>query len=157
MYLQALALYGNLCAQANYYWTIAKQYARVWLGPEPQQYYLLSDGQVLPSTTQLPDIIQQSTHVYDPLTNRITTIQNREPEGRFRPLRYISMRIENPIVGNIDISEWLGDVRANPIPTLSVRQILNLWSYLHNQYVPHDGNTNIHATTHMGDEEVVVL
>lgn len=154
MYLKALALYGNLCAYATYYWLIAKQYARDWLGPAPTQYYLLSDGQVLSSSTHLPDTVQQSAHVYDPLTNRITLIQNREPEGRFRPLRYLSMRITNEIVGNIDISEWLGEIRANPVPTLSPKQILNLWSYTHHQYVP-QGATTLIATTNMGEEETV--
>jgi hypothetical protein len=157
MYIQALALYGNICAYASYYWLVAKQYARTWLGPEQQQYYLLSDGQVLPSSTHVPATVQQTTYRYDPLTNRITAFQNREPEGRFRPLRYLSMRIDNTIVGNIDISDWLGEIRANPVPTLSPKQILNLWSYTHNQYVPQDGATTVIATTNMGEEETVTV
>ena len=156
MYLQALALYGNFCTYAAYYWQIAKQYARDYLGPAPQQYYLLSDGQVLSSSTHLPDTVKQSAHVYDPLTNRITSILNREPEGRFRPLRYLSMRIDNEIVGNIDISDWLGEIRANPVPTLFPKQILNLWAYTHHQYVPQDATT-LFATTNMGEEEIVTV
>ena len=157
MYLQALALYGNVCTYATYYWLLAKQYARAWLGPEQQQYYLLSDGQVLPSTTQLPDTVRQAAHIYDPLTSRITLFQNREPDGRFRPLRYISMRIDNAIVGNIDISEWLGDIRANPVPSLSPKQILNLWAYTQNQYIPQEGATTLFVTSSMGEEETVTV
>jgi hypothetical protein len=156
MYLEALAFYGKLCANTSYYWAIAKHYIREYIGPEPQQYYILPDGQVLPSSIRLSDQVIPVTHIYDPLTNRITSVEQREPSGRFRALRYLSMQITSD-VGNIDISDWLGDIRANPVPDISPKQILNLWSLVHNQYIPQNGTTRIHITTNTGSDEVVTL
>lgn len=157
MYMKLLAFYEQVYVFTKYYSEIGKYYARQWLGPAPQNYLLLADGQVLPSVTQLPSTVTASTHLYDSSTNRITCISNPSPEGRYRPLQYISMRIESEIVGNIDMSDWLGEIRANPVPNLSIKQILSLWSLTQNTYVPFDGKTSVFVTKNNGFDDTVIF
>ena len=156
MYMKILAFYEQAYVFTKYYLEIGKHYMRYWLGPAPQNYYMLRDGQVLPSTTIIPTQLEP-TYMYNSDKNHMYLITTPEPEGRFRPLKYISLRIESEIVGNIDISDWLGEIRANPVPILSPKQILNLWAYTHHQYVPQEGATTVFATSNMGEEEVVIV
>ncbi len=153
--MKLLAFYEQVYVFTKYYSEIGKCYARQWLGPAPQKYLLLADGQVLPSAIQLPSTV--SAHLYDPSTNRITSMSNPSPEGRYKPLQYISMRMESEIVGNIDMSDWLGELRANPVPNLSIKQIMVLWSLTQNTYVPFDGETTVFVTKNNGSEETVTF
>jgi hypothetical protein len=58
--------------------------------------------------------------------------------GRFKPaVPYLSVVIKQPIMGDIDLSEWVGELRANPVPeTLPLKQLVTLWSLAYNQYIP---------------------
>lgn len=131
---------------------------RYKLGPEPQQWYLLSDGQVLPHTTEIPYAVLTSAYIYDPNTRRITQCSVAEPVGRYRPLQYIAMNIQNETSGvAADASDWLGEIRCNPVPPLSIKQVLQLWMYDTQVYVPMDGTTKVTVTTNIGEEEVLYV
>jgi hypothetical protein len=154
MLLQLLAYYEHIYEYVSYYWGQAKHYMRYKLGPEPQQWILLRDGQVLPHTTVIPDTVHESAYIYDPNTRRITQYGVAEPVGRYRPLQYIAMNIQHEAY-TADASDWLGEIRCNPVPHLSIKQLLQLWMYDTQVYVPMDGTSKITATTNSGDEEVV--
>jgi hypothetical protein len=111
---------------------------RTWLGPEPQNYYLLADGRVLPTTFGLPDEIAESAFLFTTQTHRMTTADTVIRDTRFRPaVPYLSVVIKQPITGDIDLSEWVGELRANPVPeNLPLKQLVTLWSLVHNQYIP---------------------
>jgi hypothetical protein len=158
MLLQLLAYYEHIYEYVSYYWGQAKHYMRHKLGPEPQQWILLRDGQVLPHTTAIPEAILESAYIYDPNTRRITQYGVVEPVGRYRPLQYIAMNIQNETSGIVaDASDWLGEIRCNPVPLLSIKQVLQLWMYDVQVYVPMDGTTKVTAITNSGDEEVVTV
>lgn len=156
MLLHLLACYEHAYEYVAYYWTQAKHYMRKQLGPEPQQWYLLGDGQVIPSTTNIPDNVLESTYVYDSNTRHITVCHDTEPIGRYRPLYYIAMSIEYNTY-TADASDWLGEIRCNPVPIIPVKQLLQLWMYDTQTYVPTDGTTKITVTTNTGEEEVLYV
>lgn len=111
---------------------------RTWLGPEPQNYYLLADGRVLPTTVTLPNDVAELAFLFNTLTQHFTSATVTAPEGRFKPaVPYLSLVIKQPITGDIDLSEWVGELRANPVPeNLPLKQLVTLWSLVHNQYIP---------------------
>ena len=155
--MKLLAWYEQVYVFTKYYCDLGTHCARNWLGPAPQNYLLLPDGQVLPSTVRLPTTVSASSYIYDPITNRITSLDEDAKKERYRPLQYIALRIESDIVGNIDMSDWLGEIRACPVPLLSVQQILVLWCLTHNAYIPFDGSTRAYATKNNGEEESLVF
>jgi len=153
MIFYILALWARASEYINSAASQVAQRLRDWLGQSPMYYYICDDGQIIPTTTNVPQEVRRHMYVYDPHTHRITQADNPNPTGRFRPLAILSMRIENPIVGNIDICDWLGNVRANPVPNLRFQQILALWSCVHNVYIPHNVQTNVYLVRSNGDEE----
>jgi hypothetical protein len=149
MWMELLAFYEQASTVVKGYWEEVKKQTRSWLGPEPQNWYLLPDGRVFPSFVMLPDDVRSESYVFDPHTNRITKV-SEEPEGRFRPLPYLSL-----VVGDVDLSDWLGEIRANPIPaSMPVQQMITLWSLLHNRYLPVT-NVTVRYTTSDGTETVL--
>jgi hypothetical protein len=111
---------------------------RTWLGPEPQNYYVLADGRVVPATVSLPADIAELAFIFNPQTQHFTSAIATAPMGRFKPaVPYLSVVIKQPITGDIDLSEWVGDLRANPVPeTLPLKQLVTLWSLTNSRYVP---------------------
>jgi hypothetical protein len=111
---------------------------RTWLGPEPQNYYLLADGRVVPTTFSLPADVADLALLFNTLKQHFTLVTATAPMGRFKPaVPYLSIVIKQPITGDIDLSEWVGELRANPVPeTLTLKQLVTLWSHIHNQYIP---------------------
>ena len=111
---------------------------RTWLGPEPQNYYLLADGRIMPTTVTLPRDVAEEALLFNYKKNHITAAVEPLTEGRFkRAVPYLSIVIKQPITGDIDLSEWVSEIRANPVPEiLTLKQLVTLWSLVHNQYVP---------------------
>ena len=68
--LTLLSTYNTL----SNYWvsacTATASWLRRYLGPEPQNWVLLQDGRVIPSTTPLPPTIQETAYVYDIQTDK---------------------------------------------------------------------------------------
>jgi len=110
-----------------------KEQIRRALGPPPVFWYLLPDGRVTRPCIALPTDIHAQTYRYEPKMERLTRMG--VINFRYKPLGYLSMKIESETVGSLDISDWVGDLRANhtdPPPL----QIIQLWSLVHEKYVP---------------------
>jgi hypothetical protein len=153
MYFTQLASYISVVlAFADQQKTQAINALRSWLGPAPQNYFLLDDGRILPTTVQLPPDVFLSAYLYDSATQRITRADTANPEGRFKPaLPYLSLVVYQHDGKELDLSEWVGDLRSNPAPLLmcSFRQIVSLWSMIHNTYI--DANYSVIYITSEGE------
>ena len=128
MWLSLLAFYERASSFIKYYVDTTKSYARYYLGPEPVDYYLFDDGRIIPSMVNIPEGIE--CFVFNTKSMQITKRDNPNPHGRFRALPYLGIS-----VGTLDISDWLGEIRANPVHTFRPHQLLELWSLVHNTYV----------------------
>jgi hypothetical protein len=157
MFLQLLAFWHRLTLVFTAHLESWKHSVRTWIGPEPQRYSLLQDGRVLPATLQLPTEIQMSTFVYDPATHRIEGAVNADPAARYRRLPLIAGSLQHTSIGTIDISDWLGEIRAHPVPDLPIRQILTLWSLVHNQYFPLSDGAQATITKNDGETDLITF
>ena len=156
MLLTLLAFWHRLTNYLATVWDEAKQSMRVALGPAPQNFHLLSDGRVLPSSIPLPTLVLATAYVYDPNTLRISQ-QNAPPDARYRRLPYIAANFQHPITGEVDISDWLGEIRANPVPDLQPKQVLSLWALSHNRYVHLSDGAQATFTKSDGETDNVVF
>jgi len=153
--MEYLAYYERIRAFVLDYWNYTKTKSREWLGPEPVRWNILPDGRILSPSIILPPSVQAQTYVYSPETHRLTL--HGQTEGRYRPLPFLSLKITNEIVGSIDISDWVGDIRANPVPTtITPLQLLTLWSFVTNNYVP-CRNVTLSWANQDGEEESEVI
>jgi hypothetical protein len=110
-----------------------------WLGPAPQNYYLLDDGRILPATVSLPPEVYSLAFLYHADTHRMTRADTPAPEGRFKPaVPYLSVVVKQATHDPLDLSDWVGELRANPVPLLSfpIDQIVSLWAAVNNVYMP---------------------
>ena len=154
MILYALAFAEQMITTLLPYWESLKHELRVWLGPEPLTYHILPDGRVLHSSVVLPEEVRSNAFLFDPITKHITKLV--EPvNGRFKPLPYIGIELENSTM-KIDISDWLGEIRACPVPEISAKQVLLLWSIVHNKYIVFDGST-MQIVKSDGTQETIAL
>lgn len=155
MLLTLLAFYERASVFVKNAWEDAKAAARIWLGPAPQNLLLLADGAVIPADISIPDVIRNTAFLYHIETQQITAANAAPTEGRFRRLPYVAMRANHPIVGSTDISDWLGEIRANPVPSLNPKQILLLWSAVHRIYVPFCGGLQVIITKSDGTDDTI--
>jgi len=151
MELEIAAFYHRAFVFLCGVWESAKSVARSLLGPEPERLYLFADGRVSPVRFDLPEALRSTTHVFDPQTSRITLAEAPEPEGRFRRLPLIGLRLESPGSEDIDLSDWIGEIRANPVPTLSTKQLIQIASYTQQRYLPTGGGTIAHIVGEDGE------
>jgi hypothetical protein len=153
-----LTLLSTFNTLYNYY-THAKQVAASWmrsyLGPEPQNWYLLQDGRIIPSSTQLPESVQTNTYLFDTQTNHLTKMDGAV-SGRHRYLSILALQVNHPNVGSIDISDWIGEIRIFPPRDITPRQLLELWGAVHNRYVPIE-RTRATITRNDGSLETIDL
>ena len=157
MWLQLLAFWHTTSVYLSNVWDVAKTKAREWLGPAPQYFYLLQDGRVLPSSVSLPNSLADSTHMYNPFTHKMTLLTNTDPDVRHRRLHVIAANFSHADTGNVDISDWVGEIRANPVPELPIRQLLTLWSLVHNRYVPFSGGVQVSITKNDGETDLITF
>ena len=153
--MEFVAWYERASVAVQSAWEYVKQETRTWLGPAPVQLVLLADGRILPSTIELPPAVRETAFLFEAATNRIQKLgPNAVAEGRFRRLPYVSLRVEHPSLGSIDLSDWVGSIRANPVPTsLSIQQLIQLASLSLHRYIPISGAT-VHITNDEGEERV---
>ena len=156
MLLTLLAFWHRATIFMAHVWDTAKTQIRSWIGPEPQNYYLLQDGRVLPSSVALPASLNSTTHLYDPRSQRMTAL-NAEADARHRRLSIIAANFSHPDTGAVDISDWVGEIRAFPVPELPVRQLLTLWSLVHHRYVPLSGGVQVNVTKNDGESDLITL
>jgi hypothetical protein len=156
MFLSLLAFWHNLTLYLTGVWNAGKQMLRDALGPSPQHYYLLPDCRVLPTTMTLPSVLTSTVFLYNPHTHRI--YQNATPQdARYSRLPYIAASFNHVSTGEVDISDWLGEIRAHPVPELPVKQLLTLWSYTHNRYVPLSDGVQVSVTKNDGETDLVTF
>lgn len=139
----------------------AESWMRRYLGPEPQNWNLLSDGRVLSSSIALPPHVQETTYVYDITNNQITKMAapTATTAPRRRPLPILALQVQHPDVGSIDVSDWIGEIRTVfdfAPPVFSPRQLVQLWGAIHNRYVPIEGARAV-VTRNDGSNESVEL
>lgn len=153
MWLQCLAFYEHTAVFLKQYTTAVQSRFRSWLGPEPQDYHLLSDGSVLPTSISLPSSVTTTTFRYDCTAHRLSPVV-AAAEGRFRPVPIVALRVERDDVGSRDISEWIGELRQRGmIEAPNIKQLLQLYSFVTNTYVPLSGAT-VYLTRSDGTEIV---
>lgn len=115
--------------------TQAASLLRRYLGPEPQNLYLLQDGRIFPTSIDLPAAVLASSYMFDIQNNHITKMDGSIP-GRYRPLSILALQFMHPDVGVVDISDWIGEIRMFPARDITPRQLLELWSAHQNRYIP---------------------
>lgn len=148
-FLNTVSIYLSNCADQ------AKNALRIWLGPAPQNYYLLADGRVIPASIPLPAQESQSAHLFEVQSNRISSAASPNPVGRFRPIPFVSATVDHSVYGITDLSDWIGELRANPVPqNLGILQLLQLYSVVHNVFVPIRG-VAINVVKNDGEEETI--
>ena len=150
MILHLLALWYRLTNAATNVWNAGISYLRTCIGPAPASYYLLNDGRVIPASIALPQSLTSTTYLYNPHTNRLTHLEHLNHDGRHRRLPIIAASFEHESTSLIDISEWIGEIRAHPTPEVNIKQLLTLWSLVHNRYVPLSDGVNISVTKNDG-------
>ncbi len=156
MLLTLLAFYERASVFVKNVWEDTKAAARIWLGPAPQNLLLLADGTVIPADISIPDVIRNTAYLYHVDNQQITSANAAvTAEGRFRRLPYVAISTNHPIVGSTDISDWLGEIRANPVPSLNPKQILLLWSAVHRIYIPFSGGLQVSITKSDGTDDTI--
>ena len=159
MWLQCLAFYEHASVYVKQCKDKFNSAMRAWLGPEPQDYYLLSDGSVLPTSISLPSSVSEAaaTFCYDCVAHRIRPA-TAAAEGRFRPVPIVALRVERDDVGSVDISEWIGDLRQlGMVEAPNIMQLLHLYSLVSNTFVPLSGGAVVYMTRNDGTEVTVTL
>lgn len=155
MWLQCLAFYEHSCVFIKQCTTVVKSQFRAWLGPEPQDYYLFSDGSVLPTSISLPSSVVATTYHYDCTMHRLSPAAPPAAPGRFRPVPIIALRVERDDVGSTDISEWIGDLRQLGMTEApNVKQLLQLYALVSNTFVPLSDAT-VYLTRNDGTEVTI--
>lgn len=155
MYLFLLAYLERTLGWIQAKYGAAKQKLREWLGPAPQNFLLLTDGSVLPASVHLPDTERATAYVYEAETSRICRMSESTPAGRFRPLPILSLSIEKE-GQSYDLTDWLSEIRANPAPPCSPKQLAQLWILTTNQWAPLSGGARLTITNGTGETETSI-
>ena len=156
MLIAFLAYSNTALSYVTFLWKEIKYAIVDYLGNNPTNYYLLQDGRILPDTIQLPDYERVTAYMYKSDTNIMCKANNLTPEGRFKPLPYLSITFQNTHIPRTDISDWVGEVRANPVPRdMNVKQIMALWSLVNRRYVPSGEELVIHVVDSDANETVI--
>jgi len=137
-----LRCYDRITAAYDYVGRLLVARIRRAVGKEPERVLILPTGEVLPSSLQGVDPL--GAFVYDPDTRRILPMRG-EPVGRLRALPFIALRIDER-----DLSDWIGEIRAVSLVSLTALQVVRLWSLSHSVYVP--PGSSIYAVNSMGEE-----
>ena len=153
--LTVLAACNTLYTYYNHAKTTVASWLRRCLGPEPQNWLLLQDARVIPSTITLPPHVQSNTYLFDVQTSQLTKMDGAT-SGRHRPLSILALQIQHPDVGSIDISDWIGEIRIFPTHDIPPRQLVDLWSATQNRYVPLEDARAV-VTRNDGSVETVSL
>jgi hypothetical protein len=131
---------------ASLQWKIQKQFLREWLGPQPQDYLLLNNGDIVPAHTQLPPHIgtlrfQSSTHTISGPT-----------EGRRVPLPWLTLEHSCNTI-RTDLTDVVSEIRCTKDHIPSLLQTVRLVALLRNEYLS-ESNARIITTNNMGEQEV---
>jgi hypothetical protein len=150
--MQIFGYYNYLHECATFYTAGTAQQLRRWLGPEVPNYYVLENGDAVPTTTEIPVSALQNAYLYDMVTQRLTQLGTTE--GRHRPAPILGLVIRNPLVGTIDLTDWVGELRMNPVAPINPITLVRLWSAAHNRYIPIT-DTSLEVTDINGDTSTI--
>jgi len=109
---------------------------REWLGPAPQNFWLLDDGRVCPSSYVLPSYVARLAYLYDCTTQQI--LGSGSVHGRLRRASpYLSVVVLQPDQEALDLSDWINELKVSPTPAtpFSLTQLIELWAAVHHKYV----------------------
>lgn len=148
MFMQIFGYYNYLHECATFYAAVTTQQLRRWLGPEVPNYYVLENGDTVSTTAQIPVSVLQNAYVYDSETHRLTRIGTTE--GRHRPAPILGLVVRNPLIGAVDLTDWVGELRMNPVAPVNPLMLVRLWSAAHNRYIP-THNTLLEVTDTNGE------
>ena len=119
---------------------------RLAIGNEPEQVFLLNQGDIVSSRLEIPETFKQC--VYDPVTNRCAPFNTPE-DARYKPLPFLSLSVT--IADRIIcLDDWIGTFRVSNCPELSLQKIVLLWATANHVYIP-TGST-IQAINDDGEE-----
>jgi hypothetical protein len=153
--MQALAWYNQLYELGQYYTQVALQYVRRLLGPEPARYLLLANGDTIPAHSEVPAPLLENAYEYDPTLRRFTR-RGTPQEGRYRPLPYLGLIVRNPAIGEIDLSDWIGEARIRPVAAVPPAALVRIWATHHNRYIP-TRDTLLEITDNEGTQKTEVF
>lgn len=144
--LYFLKCYNNLLVWAHAEWALVLSKARFLLGADPEQVYLLTNGEVVSSRYIVPDVLQRC--VYDPVTNRIGSVAP-PADARYRPAPFLTLYVsyENILYG---LDDWIGAVRCYNCSDISLPQLVALWATANHVYIPR--GSAIRAMTDEGED-----
>jgi hypothetical protein len=151
MLLQAFALFHQLQQTVLLFLTHAKKACRTVLGPEVPNFYILRNGDVVPTYFSNIEDQLSTAHIYDVETQRISNALI-PMEGRYKPLTILALCITLPNGKKVDLSEWVGNIRANPNIPLAPKTLIDLWSASTNTYVRYQ---TVEVTDNLGDVHTV--
>jgi len=152
MLVQLLVYYNYVHERTVHYTFVAKQILRRWLGPEIPNFYVLENGDTVPTTAEIPTDVLETAYFYDVESQRLT--KTGTTEGRYRPVPLLGLVVRNPAIGMIDLTDWVGNIRMNPVAPISAKTLVGLWSAINNRYIPTQG-TLLEVTDSNGDTSTV--
>jgi len=130
--LYFLTCYTNLVV---YYETYKQQVltkARSLLGSDLEQVCLLTNGEVVSSRYQIPDLFQRC--IYDPVANRISSL-SPPADARYRPAPFLTLFVSYENVTHC-LDDWIGAIRCYNCSDISLPQLVALWSIANHVYIP---------------------
>lgn len=151
MILTVLSWYNQIEELVSAFIFRAKKVCRRMLGPEVSNLYLLKNGDIVPSYFSNLDEHLSTAHVYDVETQRISHALT-PLEGRYRPIPDLGLCVLLTDGKKIDLTDWLGAIRMNPLIPLSPKHLVDLWSLSTNTYIKY---SIVEVTDNMGDVHTV--
>jgi hypothetical protein len=126
-----LKCYTNLLVYFEQYKQQVLTKARQLLGQDPEQVFVLSNGDVVSSRYTLG--AEVPALVYNPETNRL---HPRVLQGavRFRPSSILALSVR-AADRTLCLDEWIGTFRVFDCPDLSLQQLVALWSVANHVYI----------------------
>jgi hypothetical protein len=148
MLLEFLVWFEHACQWAKTQWEIQKQFLRKWIGPAPRDYYLLSNGDILPVNIKLPQHIQ--SYLY--FNNETNSIQDPTKESRLVRLPWLSLTHTCDGI-TTDLTDVVSELRHSRDCEPTLLQTVRLAALLRNEYLT-ESNATLHLTNNMGEDEV---
>lgn len=142
MYLYLLSVYGSLYNYSQSYKRLLFSKIRHYIGPEPSNYYIMPCSRIVSASMNISEQDKSTAILFNTENKTLLSLQKYCDKPQ-RP-KYISILISHPsFADDIDISDWIGDIRANHDISLSLKQFVELWSFDNNQYIPFDNNLTL--------------
>jgi hypothetical protein len=143
-------LFEHACNWVQKQWTFQKEWLRKCLGPSPQDYVLLGNGDILPISTQVPAHVKPQ--LYYSFVERILYGPNRSE----RLVRLPWLTLVHSCDGIVtDLTDVIADLRCSKHHIPSLLQTVRLAALLRNEYLS-ETNATLQVTNEMGEDDVYV-